>query len=88
MTNVYTLSRLWDADQDRDRWRVAVPGHDGGRLANQRATVEEGLRRLVRVHEQAQAVAYLKGLGWEGDLDDMRQGRMSRSPLRRTAGKL
>jgi Arc/MetJ family transcription regulator len=44
-------------------------------LSTKRATVEESLRLLVRVHEQAKALADLKGLGWDGDLDDMRQGR-------------
>ena len=49
-------------------------------LSTKRATVEEGLRLLVRVREQAKALAELKELGWEGDLDEMRQGR----PPRRT----
>ena len=40
-----------------------------------RATVEEGLRLLVRVRRQAKALASLKGLGWKGDLSEMRQGR-------------
>lgn len=40
-----------------------------------RATVEEGLRLLLRVRRQAKALADLKGLGWEGDLDRMRQER-------------
>ena len=44
-------------------------------LRTKRATVEEGLRLLVRVRKQAKALADLKGLGWEGDLDEMRQGR-------------
>jgi Arc/MetJ family transcription regulator len=39
--------------------------------------VEEGLRLLVRIRQQAEALATLKGLGWEGDLDAMRQGRSS-----------
>ena len=39
------------------------------------ATVEEGLRLLVRVRRQTAALAALKGMGWEGDLDEMRQGR-------------
>lgn len=47
-------------------------------LSTKRATVEEGLRLLVRVREQARAVADLEGLGWDGDLDDMRQGRPPR----------
>jgi Arc/MetJ family transcription regulator len=49
-------------------------------LSTKRATVEKGLRLLVRVRKQAKALAELKGLGWEGDLDKMRQGR----PLRRS----
>jgi Arc/MetJ family transcription regulator len=44
-------------------------------LATKRATVEEGLRLLVRLRNQTKALARLKGLGWEGDLDQMRQGR-------------
>ncbi len=47
-------------------------------LSTKRATVEEGLRLLVRVHGQAEAVAELQGLGWDGDLDDMRQGHAVR----------
>jgi Arc/MetJ family transcription regulator len=47
-------------------------------LSTKRATVEEGLRLLVRVRKQAKALAALKGLGWEGDLDDMRQSRPPR----------
>ena len=44
-------------------------------LSTKRATVEEGLRLLVRMRKQVETVAELKGLGWEGDLDEMRQGR-------------
>ena len=47
-------------------------------LSTKRATVEEGLRLLVRVRKQAKALAALKGLGWEGDLNEMRQGRLPR----------
>ncbi len=45
-------------------------------LPTKKATVEEGLRRLVRLHEQKEAWAELEGLGWEGDLDAMREGRV------------
>jgi Arc/MetJ family transcription regulator len=45
------------------------------RLSTKRATVEEGLRLLVRLHQQAAALAELEGLGWEGDLDEMRRAR-------------
>jgi Arc/MetJ family transcription regulator len=44
-------------------------------LKTKRATVEEGLRLLVRLRGQAKAWAALEGLGWEGDLDEMRRGR-------------
>jgi Arc/MetJ family transcription regulator len=47
-------------------------------LPTKRATVEAGLRLLVRVREQAKALAELKEIGWEGDLDQMRQGRPPR----------
>ena len=43
-------------------------------LATKRATVEAGLRLVVRLHAQSEAVAELKGLGWDGDLDAMREG--------------
>lgn len=44
-------------------------------LSTKRATVEEGLRLLVQVREQSRALSRLKGLGWEGDLEKMREGR-------------
>ena len=44
-------------------------------LTTKRATVEEGLRLLVRIRKQAKALVDLKKLGWEGDLDEMRRGR-------------
>ena len=43
-------------------------------LSTKRATVEEGLRLLVRLRRQTEALADLKGLGWDGDPDEMRQG--------------
>jgi len=49
-------------------------------LATKRATVEEGLRLLVRLRKQTKVLTELRGLGWEGDLGEMRRGR----PLRRS----
>lgn len=46
-------------------------------LSTKRATVEEGLRLLVRIGRQTRALAELKGAGWEGDLDEMRQNRLA-----------
>jgi len=43
-------------------------------LSTKRATVEEGLRVLVRIGCQVEALGELYGLGWDGDLDEMRQG--------------
>jgi Arc/MetJ family transcription regulator len=48
-------------------------------LSTKRATVEEGLRLLVRVRKQVGALADIKGLGWEGDLDKMRRSRRTGS---------
>jgi len=45
-------------------------------LATRKATVEAGLRLLVRQREQKQAWVELKGMGWEGDLDAVREGRV------------
>ncbi len=44
-------------------------------LPTKKATVEEGLRLLVRMKRQVEAYDDLKGLGWEGNLNAMRQGR-------------
>jgi Arc/MetJ family transcription regulator len=44
-------------------------------LPTKRATVEEGLRLLVRLRRRVKAFEELRGSGWEGDLDDMREGR-------------
>ncbi len=47
-------------------------------LPTRRATVEAGLRLLVRVHAQAGALADIHRLGWQGDLDVMREARVWR----------
>lgn len=43
-------------------------------LKTKKATVEEALRQIVLNHRRRQALKDLKGLGWEGDLDAMREG--------------
>jgi Arc/MetJ family transcription regulator len=40
-----------------------------------RAAVEAALRRVVKLYHQTQAIENLRGIGWEGDLDAMREGR-------------
>jgi Arc/MetJ family transcription regulator len=42
-----------------------------------KATVEEALREIVRIAGQRQALEELRGMGWEGDLDAMRESRFS-----------
>ena len=37
-----------------------------------KATVEEALRLIVKRAGQRQALEELRGMGWEGDLDEMR----------------
>ena len=44
-------------------------------LPTKKATVEEALRRIVRLHQQKVAMEQMAGFGWEGDLDAMREGR-------------
>jgi len=44
-------------------------------LKTKKATVEEGLKMLVRIKEQVRAFDRLKGIGWTGDLDQMREAR-------------
>lgn len=45
------------------------------KLPTKKATVEEGLRLLLRVEGQVEALRKLKGIGWNGNLAAMRQGR-------------
>ena len=49
-------------------------------LRTKRATVEEGLWALMRLHGQSRGLAELKRLGWDGDLDRMRRGWPVRRP--------
>ena len=59
-----------DIDDDLIAEAMAATG-----LATKKATVEEALRRLVRRHKRLDALSDMAGLGWDGDLDAMREGR-------------
>lgn len=48
---------------------------DAAGTTTKKATVEEALRQLIQNHRGRRAIANLRGLGWEGDLGEMRQGR-------------
>jgi Arc/MetJ family transcription regulator len=43
-------------------------------LTTKKATVEEALRVLVRQYRRRRAIGDMAGLGWEGDLDTLREG--------------
>lgn len=57
-----------DIDDELLKEAMAATGQ-----STKRATVEEALRRVVKLHRQEQALKSLKGIGWEGDLDAMRR---------------
>jgi len=42
-------------------------------IPTKRVAVDEALRLVVRLHRQKLAIAALQGVGWEGDLDEMRR---------------
>jgi Arc/MetJ family transcription regulator len=64
-----------DIDDDLIAEAMTVLG-----LKTKKATVEEALRRALRQVRQRQALKELKGIGWEGDLDAMREGRFFDEP--------
>lgn len=47
-------------------------------LATKRATVEAALRQMVLAHRRREALKALAGVGWEGDLEDMRLDKPSK----------
>ena len=49
---------------------MAASGHK-----TKKATIDEALRRMVRQEARRRAIADMRGLGWEGDLDAMRRDR-------------
>lgn len=49
-------------------------------LTTKKATVEEALRRMVQRHQRQGAIADMAGVGWEGDLDATREGRVDPMP--------
>ena len=47
-------------------------------LPTKRATVEAALRQLVTAHRRREAIRAMQGIGWDGDLDDMRRDKPHR----------
>jgi len=56
-----------DIDDDLLREAMEITG-----LRTKKETVEEALRRLVMLRRQKKAVQESAGIGWDGDLDAMR----------------
>ena len=58
--------------------------------ATKKAAVEAALRLSVQLHKQGEAIRKLRGLGWEGNLDEMRESRFTDSDRkpRQKSGKL
>ena len=40
-----------------------------------KGTIEEALRRVSRVQRLREAIEDMRGMGWEGNLNEMREGR-------------
>ena len=43
-------------------------------LRTKKAVVEEALELLIRIKNQRKAFEEMRGLGWEGNLEEMRRG--------------
>lgn len=43
-------------------------------LTTKKAVVEDGLKHLIASSRRRRALENLAGIGWEGDLDEMREG--------------
>jgi Arc/MetJ family transcription regulator len=58
-----------DLDDDLMAEAMEITG-----LSTVEATVGRALREFVRVHWQRRALEDLRGIGWEGNLDEIRDG--------------
>ncbi len=57
-------------DEDLIRRAMRITGAE-----TKRAVVDEALRELVKRHDRRKATLELEGIGWEGDLGEMRRDR-------------
>lgn len=58
--------------------RLVAKAKEATGLRTKRAVVEEGLRTLVRLHQQAKIKSLRGKLHWSGDLNSMRKARFAR----------
>ena len=73
MGNSYTLERAIRTNIDIDD-RLLEEAMKVTGQKTKKATVEEALRLVVKRAGQRQALEELRGMGWEGNLDEMRNG--------------
>lgn len=72
-----------DIDDKLMRAAMRATGSD-----TKKGTVEAAMRVAVQLHKQGQAVKKLRGLGWEGNLNEMRESRIAKPkkhPSRRSS---
>ncbi|HVZ85243.1 MAG TPA: type II toxin-antitoxin system VapB family antitoxin [Terracidiphilus sp.] len=55
--------------------------------ATKKAAVEAAFRLAIQLHQQGEAILNLRGLGWEGDIDEMRGRNRLDEKLSRSAAK-
>jgi Arc/MetJ family transcription regulator len=65
------MQTIISIDEDLVAEAMAATGQ-----STKEGTVEEALRRVVRLQKQKIAGEQMAGFGWEGDIDSMREGRI------------
>lgn len=54
--------------------RLMAKAMQAAGLKTKKETVEEALQLMIKIARQKEALRNLRGIGWEGDLDEMRRG--------------
>ena len=74
LKNLYTLDATMRTNIDIDEQLLEEAKKIAG-VSTKKAAVEAALEKFVRLHRQREALDALWGIGWEGNLDEMREGR-------------
>lgn len=72
--NSYTLGASMRTNIDIDEQLLEEAKKIAG-VSTKKAAIEAALEKFVRLHRQREALDALWGIGWEGNLDEMREGR-------------
>lgn len=59
-----------DIDDELMQQTMAATG-----AVTKKAAVDAAMRLAVQLHKQGEAIRKLRGIGWEGDLNEMRRNR-------------